>query len=115
MISETKYSHRRVSHANYDRAIAELIPHRTNTVSLFHFQTLRSSCIKPFARNSNGKVVTKAGKEYFQHAGGLQVRFHELRDLAQNQLRRRLVESENGEDGGLMGRFVYWVTGVKAE
>ena len=59
--------------------------------------------------------MTKAGKEYFQHAGGLQVRFHELRDLAQNQLRRRLAESENGEDGGLMGRFVYWVTGVKAD
>ena len=62
MISERKYAHRRVSHAIYDGAIAELVPHRNNTAAIFHFQTLRSSCIKPFARNSNGKIVSKAGK-----------------------------------------------------
>ena len=65
MISERKYQHRRVSHAIYDGAIAELVPLGGKTAAIFHFQTLRSSCIKPFARNANGKVVTKAGKEYF--------------------------------------------------
>ena len=65
MISERKYYHRKVSHAIYDGAIAELVPHGGKTTAIFHYQTLRSSCIKPFARNASGKIVTKAGKEYF--------------------------------------------------
>ena len=81
LISEKKYHHRRVSHATYDKAIAELIPHRNSTLPIFNYMTLRTSCIKPYAKNSLGKCVSAANKEYFQHAGGLQVRFHELRAL----------------------------------
>ena len=56
-----------------------------------------------------------AGKEYFQHAGGLQVRFQELRTLIRYQLNKRLNEGEQTEADGLMDRFVYWVTGMKPE
>jgi len=82
---------------------------------IFNVLTLKTSCIKPYAKNSMGKCVSMAGKEYFQHAGGLQIRFHELRTLCQHALRKRLVEAEVNEADGIMGRFVFWVTGVKPE
>ena len=63
LITDTKYTHRTKSYGIYNRDMI-MIPHRKPEAPFFSSQTLLSSCMKPYATNSVGKKVTKAGKEY---------------------------------------------------
>ena len=64
-----------------------MIPHRKTGAPFFSSQTLMSSCIRPYATNAVGKKVTKAGKEYLQHAASLNVRFLEVTSMIKVGLR----------------------------
>lgn len=64
-----------------------MIPHRKTGVPFFSSQSLLSSCIRPYATNALGKKVTKAGKEYLQHAASLNVRFFQVTAMIKSGLR----------------------------
>jgi len=70
LLNESKYQHRTKSYGIYNRDMV-MFPHRKPNSPFFSSQTLLSSCMKPFATNSVGKKITKAGKEYLQHAASL--------------------------------------------
>lgn len=67
-----------------------MFPHRKPNAPFLSSQTLLSSCMKPYAVDRQGKKITKAGKEYLQHAASMQVRFLEVTSLVKRGLRERL-------------------------
>ena len=91
LISDAKYQHRQKSYGIYNRDMV-MFPHRKPDAPFFSSQTLLSSCMKPFATNQQGKKVTKAGKEYLQHAACMQVHFLEVTALIKRGLRDRLEQ-----------------------
>ena len=51
--------------------------------------------MKPYGINKKGEKVSKAGKEYFQHAASLQIHFFELTALIKHRLNKdRLAGNE---------------------
>ena len=57
--------------------------------------------MKPFATNQQGKKVTKAGKEYLQHAACMQVHFLEVTALIKRGLRDRLEQRAEPDAQGV--------------
>ena len=70
LINESKYHHRAKNHGMYNRDMV-MFPHRKTNAPFLSSQTLLSSCMKPYAINQQGKKITKAGKEYLQHAASM--------------------------------------------
>jgi len=96
-----------------------MFPHRKPEAPYFSSQTLLSSCMKPYATNSQGKRVTKAGKEYLQHAASFQVHFLQVTALIKRGLRARLETvpeaSPAPEEPSILNSVYNWFMAVPAE
>ena len=96
-----------------------MFPHRKPEAPYFSSQTLLSSCMKPFATTSQNKRVTKAGKEYLQHAASMQVHFLEVTAMIKRGLRARLESSPEApaaeEDGSIFNSVYNWFYASPAE
>jgi len=74
LINVAKYGHRSKNYGDYNRDMV-MFPHGQKDAHIFSSQTLLSSCMKPIATTASGKKITKADKEYLQHAASMQVHF----------------------------------------
>ena len=94
-----------------------MIPHRKANAPFFSSQTLLGSCMKPFATNALGKKVTRAGREYLQHAASLKVHFFEVTSLIKNGLKKRFehqseTERDDQDNQGIITSVYNWFMAV---
>lgn len=76
IIKPTKYKHRQRFYDTHDEAIGQFIPRTTR--QYFCLKTLLTSTSKPVATTTSGEKISRAGKEFFNSAARLNLRFYEL-------------------------------------